>query len=75
MLRALWSAWKVFAHRLALLQARVLFTVLYALLIVPFGLVARVASDPLQRKPPPPPSYWRRRNDPPDSLGAARRQS
>ena len=52
-LRKLWAAWKRIAHRIGDFQARVLLTVIYALLILPFGLTIRLFSDPLKIKKRP----------------------
>lgn len=49
-LKALWSAWKRLAHKIGNFQARVILTVLYAIVILPFGLAARLFSDPLKIK-------------------------
>jgi hypothetical protein len=49
-LKALWSAWKRLAHKIGNFQARVLLTLLYAIVILPFGLFARFFSDPLRIK-------------------------
>ena len=47
-LTSLWSAWKRLAHKIGNFQARVILTVLYAVVILPFGLAARLFSDPLK---------------------------
>lgn len=44
----LWQAWKRLAHRIGDFQARVILTVIYGLLILPFGLAVRFFSDPLR---------------------------
>lgn len=46
----LWERWKKFAHALGNFQARILLTVIYAVLLLPFGLVVRVFSDSLHIK-------------------------
>ena len=46
----LWEGWKKFGHKLADFQARVLLTVIYSILILPFGLVVRCFSDSLHTK-------------------------
>jgi len=46
-LKALWNAWKRLAHKIGNFQARVLLTLIYALIVLPFGLIARLFSDPL----------------------------
>ena len=52
-LKTLWEAWKRIAHKIGNFQARVILTVLYSVLILPFGLAARLFSDPLKIKTRP----------------------
>ncbi len=52
-LKKLWAAWKRIAHRIGDFQARVLLTVIYAVLVLPFGLAIRLFSDPLKIKKRP----------------------
>ena len=52
-LKKLWAAWKRIAHRIGDFQARVLLTLIYAVLILPFGLAIRLFSDPLKIKKRP----------------------
>ena len=52
-LKKAWAVWKRIAHKIGDFQARVLLTVIYAVLILPFGLVVRWFSDPLNIKKPP----------------------
>jgi hypothetical protein len=47
-LKAVWEAWKRLAHKIGNFQARVLLTVLYAIVVLPFGLIVRLFSDPLR---------------------------
>ncbi len=49
-LKNLWSAWKRIAHKIGNFQARVILTVLYAIVVLPFGLAVRLFSDPLRIK-------------------------
>ncbi len=49
-LKKLWAAWKRIAHRIGDFQARVLLTLIYALLVLPFGLAIRLFSDSLKIK-------------------------
>jgi len=49
-LKGLWSAWKRLARKIGNFQARVILTLIYAIVILPFGLVARFFSDPLRIK-------------------------
>jgi hypothetical protein len=46
----LWEGWKKFGHAFGNLQARVLLTVIYAVLILPFGFLVRCFSDSLRTK-------------------------
>jgi hypothetical protein len=52
-LKTLWVAWKRIAHRIGDFQARVLLTLIYFLLVLPFGLAIRLFSDPLKIKKRP----------------------
>jgi hypothetical protein len=47
-LRAGWVRWKAFAQRIGDVQARILLSVCYALVLLPFALAVRVFSDPLR---------------------------
>lgn len=48
-----WQAWKRLAHKIGNFQARVLLTLLYAILVLPFGVTVRLFSDPLRIKKRP----------------------
>jgi hypothetical protein len=50
MLKRIWQAWKRIAHKIGNFQARVLLTIFYAVLVFPFGVAARLFSDPLRIK-------------------------
>jgi hypothetical protein len=45
-----WAAWKKLAHKIGNFQARVILSLFYAVLLLPFGLAARWFSDPLRIK-------------------------
>lgn len=51
-----WQAWKRFSRKVGDFQARVLLTIIYGAVVLPFGLLARCFSDPLQIKHRP--SKW-----------------
>jgi hypothetical protein len=53
MLKKAWAAWKAFGKKIGNFQARVLLTIFYAVLMLPFGLAARLFSDPLRIKKKP----------------------
>jgi hypothetical protein len=46
-LRAAWNAWKRLARRIGDIQARILLTLFYYVVLGPFALVLRWRSDPL----------------------------
>jgi hypothetical protein len=50
LLRSFWQRWKRTAKRIGDIQARVLLTVFYFVLLAPFSLVLRRWSDPLAIK-------------------------
>jgi hypothetical protein len=52
-LKALWKAWTRIAHIIGNFQARVLLTILYVVLVLPFGVIVRLFSDPLRIKKRP----------------------
>jgi hypothetical protein len=48
MLNRLWEACKGIARRIGDFQARVLLTVIYAVVVLPFGVFLRTFGDPLR---------------------------
>ncbi len=46
-LRAAWNAWRRLARRIGDIQARILLTLFYYVVLGPFALVLRWRSDPL----------------------------
>jgi hypothetical protein len=48
-----WQAWKDFGHKIGNFQARVILSILYGVLVLPFGLAARWFTDPLRIKKKP----------------------
>jgi len=52
-LKRLWAAWKRIAHAIGNFQARILLTIIYAVLILPFGVAVRLFSDSLSTKKRP----------------------
>jgi hypothetical protein len=72
-LRAKLSAgWKKVGHAIGNFQARILLTVIYSVLILPFGLVVRVFSDSMHMKKRP--EKWFDHRPSPNTLEEARRQ-
>jgi hypothetical protein len=73
-LRTFWEAWKRWARRVADAQARILLTVFYYSILMPFALFLRWRSDPLAIKPGRA-KGWRTRIEPAEApLERARRQ-
>ncbi len=56
--RQLWEQWKRIARRIGDVQARVLLILFYFVILAPFGMVVRWATDPLAIKPGTP-RGWR----------------
>jgi hypothetical protein len=53
MFKRLWERWKIIAHAIGNFQARLLLTILYIVLVMPFGLMVRLFADSLRiRKRP-----------------------
>ncbi len=71
-LKKIWAAWKKIAQAIGNFQARVLLTVIYSVLILPFGLAVRLFSDPLRIKQRP--TAWLDCTRQPLDLEQARRQ-
>jgi hypothetical protein len=49
-LKRAWEAWKRLGKKIGNFQARVLLTIFYVVLMFPFGIAARLFSDPLRIK-------------------------
>ena len=57
-MRSLWEWWKRVGVRIGEIQARVLLTLFYVVVLAPFALLLRLGSDPLAIKPHTP-RGWR----------------
>jgi hypothetical protein len=68
----LWEGWKRFGHALGNFQARVLLTLIYYVLVLPFGLAVRLFSDTMHLKKRP--GKWFDHPPLPNTLEEARRQ-
>ena len=58
-LRAAWQAWKRIAEKIGHFQAKLLWGILYFLIVAPIALVLKAVSDPLHMKQKSAPSWWR----------------
>ena len=70
--QAAWQAWKRLAHKIGNFQARVLLTIIYATVVLPFGLLVRLFSDSLLIKQRP--TQWIERSPEAHDLTWARKQ-
>ena len=72
MLKRIWQSWKRAAHAIGTFQARVLLTLFYATLVLPFAIFVRLFSDPLRIKRRP--TEWLEHTGETQDLEWARRQ-
>jgi len=72
--RRLWNAWKRAAKQIGDVQARVLLTAFYFVVLAPFALLVQVASDPLALRGKSPRGWHRRGAPVGEPLERARRQ-
>ena len=71
-IQAAWQAWKRLAHKIGNFQARVLLTIIYATVVLPFGVMVRLFSDFLLIKSRP--TKWIERSPEVYDLDWARKQ-
>lgn len=71
-LKRIWAGWTRLAHKIGNFQARVLLTILYAVLVLPFGIIVHLSSDPLRIKKRP--TSWLDHPAGADDLRWARKQ-
>ena len=69
-----WKRWRELSQKAADLQARILLTIFYFTIMLPFGLIFGVVKDPLRIKHRPSGSYWVERKPTSGSLADAQRQ-
>ncbi len=74
MLRNLWSEWLRLARHIGNFNARALITLVYFILLAPFGLIYHFFADVLQMKSQPSGSAWQNRETTDVDLAKARRQ-
>jgi hypothetical protein len=73
LLKKIWEGWKAFGQFLGNMLARVVLTIFYFTVFVPFGLGVKLFSDPLQIKMQPD-SFWRPRSTGDQTLTESLRQ-
>ncbi len=69
-----WGRWREMSQKAADVQARVLLTVFYFTMMLPFGLVFGLLKDPLKIKHRPSGTYWVERKPVSETLADAQRQ-
>jgi hypothetical protein len=70
----LWDAWKELGSYSGNFQARVILTIFYFIIALPFGLITRLTMDPLQMRSRPATSAWSTRQPDPADVPSAQRQ-
>jgi len=71
-LKKFWAAWGRFWKMVGNFQARVILTILYVVVLLPFGLIVRLFSDPLRIKKLP--TQWLEHPDEVMDMQWAKRQ-
>jgi len=71
-LKNLWQRWQKVAKRIGDFQARLILSLVYILIVLPMGLIARMFSDPLERKKTA--AHWNAKPSSPPRIDEARRQ-
>ncbi len=74
-LRRFWEGWKRFGHWMGDWVARVVLTIFYFTIFVPFGLGTRFFGDPLAMNEVKEPPKWLKRETKDLTLEDARRQA
>ncbi|MBI1748022.1 MAG: hypothetical protein HYR55_15750 [Acidobacteria bacterium] len=67
-----WRAWQKIAHAIGNFQARIILTVFYLIITIPFALMMKLTSDPLRLRQKQP--SWLERERAVVDLAGARRQ-
>ena len=73
MLRKIWEGWKAIGRFIGNQVARIVLTLFYFTVFVPFGLGSRLFGDHLGIKSSPD-RFWRDRETPEESIESSRRQ-
>lgn len=73
-IRLAWQRFGVIGAGLGDIQGRAIATIFYFTVFVPFALISRTFTDPLQLKISSAPTYWVERDPVPQDLESAKRQ-
>lgn len=74
LLQLTWSRLRIVAEIVGDIEARAIATIFYCSILVPFGLLARFTTDPLQNKYRKDDSFWLARPAVENDIEAAKRQ-
>lgn len=72
MLKKIWAGWQRFGHFMGDLLARIVLTLFYFTIFLPFGLISALFGDPLDMKRKPP--RWIERTTGDQTLADAQRE-
>ncbi len=73
-LKIVWAKWQIFGHKLATVQARILLSLFYFLILGPFAVVLKLAADPLHLRAAGSRRWTPREQPPGEARTLARRQ-
>lgn len=73
MKQRIWEGWKAFGRAVGNILARIVLTIFYLTVFIPFGLASTLFGDHLKIKAMPM-EFWQPRETPADDLESARRQ-
>ena len=73
-LNRVWEGWKRIAVLIGNLQARIILTLLYTVLVIPAGCVIKLMSDPLRLRRRQTSTYWVTRETKMETLVDANKQ-
>jgi hypothetical protein len=74
LLKQAWELWKRFGRFMGDVLARVVLTIFYFTIFVPFAAIAKAFTDPLHLKPAQRATFWLPREPRDQTLDDARRQ-
>jgi len=72
--KRIWEWWKPVAHKIGNFQARVILTVFYFTIFVPFAILVKLFTDPLRIKPKTKKGWIERKDEQVDDLLARARK-
>jgi hypothetical protein len=70
-MKAIWQRWKMFAERIGIFNARVILSLFYFTLLLPFGIMVKFFANPLSMRERP---SWREKESRKLNFQEAKRQ-